>query len=79
MDELMGMIKSRFFRMGMNILSDDPVAVTRLVEETNFSRYTINMGHMECGDEGWGGIWPSGSGGYKGWLEAFSNKYVIME
>lgn len=54
-DELLRMINSRFFRMGMNILSDDSEVVSRLVKETNFSRYTVNTGHTECGDEGWGG------------------------
>lgn len=78
-DELLGMINSRFFRMGMNILSNDSEVVSRLVKETNFSRYTVNTGHTECGDEGWGGVWPSGFSGYRGWLETFSNRYVIIE
>ena len=78
-DTLASMLNSRTFKMGLNIVSNDTKFANQLIDMTFFSRYTLGKDHCDISkDLGWGGNWPSGSGGYKSWYESFSNSYVII-
>lgn len=72
-------LNARAYFMGLNISSDDQDFTERLINQTNFSRYTLGSNHCDISnDTGWGGNWPSGSGGYKNWYETFSNAYIVI-
>lgn len=69
----------RPYRLGLNIVSDDTIVTQQLIQQTNFSRYTLRPNHCDIShDSGWGGHWPTGSGGYKDWYSTFSNSYAII-
>ncbi len=77
--ELLGMLNSRKFFLGLNIKSDDEDFINHIVNNTRFTRYTINNSHTDIRpEEGWGGSWPSGYSGYKSWLEHFSDNYTVI-
>ncbi|MFA5962323.1 MAG: aldehyde dehydrogenase family protein [Parcubacteria group bacterium] len=77
--ELLTFLNSRKYYLGLNIFSDDNAFVEFIIGSTKFSRYTINTAHTKIRSyEGWGGVWPSGYGGYKSWLEHFTNPYTIV-
>lgn len=79
-DSLINLLNGRLFFLGLNIKSDNTENIDKIVSNTNFSRYTLNDEHVDIkNDIGWGGNWPSGSGGYKSWYETFSNKYTIIQ
>lgn len=76
---LLSLLNNRKFYLGINIQSDDKQFIKSIVENTKFTRYTINTTHSNIRpNEGWGGHWPSGSGGYKNWIEHFSITYKII-
>ncbi len=78
-EELLKILNSRRFFLGLNIQSDDKNFVNNIVNNTRFTRYTINVSHTDIRPgEGWGGSWPSGYSGYKSWLEHFSNSYIVL-
>jgi acyl-CoA reductase-like NAD-dependent aldehyde dehydrogenase len=75
--ELLKIVNNRKFYLGLNIIAKDRKFINRVVENTNFSRYTINCRHIDIkSSEGWGGNWPTGYSGYKNWLYHFSNAYT---
>jgi acyl-CoA reductase-like NAD-dependent aldehyde dehydrogenase len=77
--ELIDVLDKRVFRLGLSISSEDPKFINNLIQDTQFSRYTINRRHTPISsDTGWGGIWPTGSGGYEDWLVHFSNLSCII-
>ena len=77
---LIDMLNSRNFFLGLNIKSNDTNFINELIKDTNYSRYTLNNNHTDIKDDtGWGGNWPSGVGGYKTWYETFSNKFIILK
>lgn len=72
-EQLCNELNTRKFFLGINIHSDDQLLVDSVLSKTRFTRFTVNTTHTDVGlDEGWGGRWPSGSGGYKNWIEHFS-------
>lgn len=78
--ELYEAINKRFYRMGINIKSNDKAFIDKIVNNTNYSRYTVNRKHTELlPNEGWGGVWPSGYRGYRNWIDIFSNPSVIIK
>ena len=78
-DELCNHLSSRKFYLGLNVLSDDKKFIDHIINGTKFTRYTINTDHVNVRiNEGWGGRWPSGTGGYKNWIEHFSVSYNII-
>lgn len=78
--ELLKILSSRKFFLGLNIQSNDKNFVNNIVNNTRFTRYTINTSHVDIRPgEGWGGAWPSGYSGYKSWLEHFSDGYTLIE
>lgn len=78
-DELVGYLSNRRFRLGLNIQTDNENFVKNLVENTNYSRYTVNSNHINLRNgEGWGGMWPSGFFGYQSWLSHFVNNYTVL-
>jgi acyl-CoA reductase-like NAD-dependent aldehyde dehydrogenase len=79
-ENLIETLKKRNFYLGLNIISKNNKFIKSIIDETNFSRYTLNSNHCDISnDTGWGGNWPSGVGGYKTWYETFSNKYQIIK
>jgi aldehyde dehydrogenase (NAD+) len=79
-EELADSLNSRDFFLGLNIQSSDPKLVEYLIENTKFTRYTVNTSHTNIrSDEGWGGSWPTGFSGYKSWLEHFSDGYTVID
>jgi len=79
-DSLCAILNDRKFYLGLNLCSDDQFFIDSLISETKFTRYTINVTHTDTElDEGWGGRWPSGSGGYKSWIEHFSFSFNIIK
>lgn len=79
LEQLRTYLNDRRFYLGLNIQSDDMLFIDSLIEETKFTRYTVNVPHADIRpDEGWGGRWPSGSGGYKSWVEHFSVSYEVV-
>jgi acyl-CoA reductase-like NAD-dependent aldehyde dehydrogenase len=76
-NEALDFLNSKCYYLGLNIASDDRVFIEKIVENTRFSRYTLNTSHINVRfNEGWGGSWPSGYSGYQNWLHHFSNPYV---
>lgn len=79
MEELVEILNSRKFFLGLNIQSDDKSFVEHIITETKFTRYTINTSHTNIRpQEDWGGSYPSGFSGYKRWIEHFSDSYIII-
>lgn len=79
-EDLIKLINSRRFFLGLNIMSDDDVFLREVIDKTSYSRYTINMVHINIGSsEGWGGMWPTGYLGYQSWILHFVNTYAIIE
>ena len=79
-DELCCYLNNRKFYLGLNIQSDDKKFIDSLIKKTKFTRYTVNTDHVSIKtNEGWGGRWPSGSGGYRNWIEYFSIPYDTIE
>lgn len=77
--ELVEILNSRKFFLGLNIQSDKEFFIKQIIKKTKFTRYTINISHTNIAPyEGWGGSWPSGYSGYKKWIEHFSDSYVII-
>ncbi len=78
-DHIVSQLKKRKFFLGINLNTDNNSLIEKIVRETRFTRYTTLNGHEKVAPiEGWGGNWPSGSGGYKSWLEHFSVKYTVL-
>lgn len=72
-EQLCKELNTRKFFLGINIYSDDQLLTDSILSKTRFTRFTVNTIHTDVGlDYGWGGRWPSGSGGYKNWIEHFS-------
>lgn len=72
-EQLCKELNARKFFLGINIHSDDQILTDSVLSKTKFTRFTVNSTHVDVGsNEGWGGRWPSGSGGYKNWIEHFS-------
>ena len=79
LDQLCIHLNRRKFYLGFNIQSDDKLFIDSLIKKTRFTRYTVNALHTDVIlKEGWGGRWPSGSGGYKSWIEHFSVSYKVL-
>ena len=77
-DLLLQLNRRKFFH-GVTIRSNDSLFTEEIINKTNFSRYTLNDSHCDISsDSGWGGNWPSGSGGYKSWYETFSNRFTVI-
>lgn len=78
--ELLEMINTRKYHLGMNIISDDINFVRKLIKQSCYTRYTINKKHTEIGcNEGWGGTWPSGYTGYTDWINKFTFPYTVIK
>lgn len=78
-EDLLNNVINRPYHLGINIWSTDDLFINKIIEKTNYSRYTINTDHTRVRpEEGWGGMWPSGYSGYKNWIELFSNPYKII-
>lgn len=76
---LIKILNNRKFFLGINIQSDDDAFNQNLVNNTKFTRFTINTTHINIRPwEGWGGTWPSGFGGYSSWFKQFSEKYILI-
>lgn len=79
-EQLIEILNSRKFLLGLNIQSHDNDFVKYVINNTKFTRYTINASHTNIRpQEGWGGSWPSGFSGYRSWVEHFSDDYVIIK
>lgn len=79
-EDLVGLLITRKFFLGLNIQSVDNDFIEYIKDNTHFTRYTVNTTHTNIRpDEGWGGQWPSGFCGYRSWIEYFSDKYVTIE
>ena len=79
-EELINILNKRKFLLGLNIQSNNKDFINYIVENTKFTRYTINTSHTNIRpQEGWGGSWPSGFSGYKNWLEHFSDPFKIIK
>ncbi len=77
--KLIKILNLRKFFLGINIQSNDIRFINEIINNTKFTRHTINTSHTNIRlKEGWGGSWPSGFRGYKSWLEHFSNNYVVI-
>ncbi|MDP3917794.1 MAG: aldehyde dehydrogenase family protein [Candidatus Woesebacteria bacterium] len=77
--ELLEYIGLRQFHLGINIQSDNEDFISRIISNTNYTRYTVNTDHSRVRpEEGWGGTWPSGYTGYRSWIELFSYPYEII-
>ncbi len=75
-EELLSFLNERSYYLGLNIMSDNELVIRNIIDNTNFSRYTINTSHTKIRiNEGWGGNWPSGFSGYKKWIEHFTNPF----
>lgn len=78
-EELIGILNSRKFFLGINIQSDDDNFINHVINNTRFTRYTVNTSHINIrSQESWGGSWPSGFSGYRNWIEHFSDGYIII-
>ena len=78
-EELIKILNSRRFFLGINIQSDKSTFTDYIINNTKFTRYTVNTSHTNIrSQEGWGGSWPSGYSGYRNWIEHFSDGYVII-
>lgn len=79
-EELIKLLNSRKFFLGINIQSNKDNFINQIVNNTKFTRYTVNTSHTNIRPkEGWGGFWPSGFSGYRSWIEHFSDGYTIIE
>ncbi len=79
-EQLIELLNSRKFLLGLNIQSHDNDFVKYIINNTKFTRYTINTSHTNIRpQEGWGGSWPSGFSGYRSWVKHFSDDYVIIK
>lgn len=79
-EELIKILNSRKFFMGLNIQSDNNNFINHIINDTMFTRYTINTSHTNIRpQESWGGSWPSGFSGYRNWIEHFSDGYIIIK
>lgn len=79
-EELIDILNTRKFLLGINIQSNNKDFVDFIIKNTKFTRYTINTSHTNIRPrEGWGGSWPSGFSGYKNWLEHFSDSFNILK
>lgn len=79
-NELVRILNSRNFFLGINIQSDNQSFTKNIIDRTKYTRYTINRPHTDIrNQEGWGGSWPSGFSGYKKWLEHFTDPYIIFD
>ncbi len=77
--DLIQILNSRKFFLGLNIQSNNSGFINYIINHTRFTRYTVNTSHTNVkAQEGWGGSWPSGYSGYKNWIEHFSNKYIVI-
>lgn len=77
--DLLAKLNNRKYFLGLNIKSSNSDWAAWLINATRFSRYTLNKRHCSLdGDTGWGGNWPTGSGGYKSWYDTFSNGYTVI-
>lgn len=78
-EELIKSLNSRKFFLGINIQSDKDNFINQIINNTRFTRYTVNTSHANIrSKEGWGGSWPSGFSGYRSWIEHFSDGYTII-
>lgn len=78
-EELIESLNSRKFFLGINIQSDKDNFINQIINNTRFTRYTVNTSHANIrSKEGWGGSWPSGFSGYRSWIEHFSDGYTII-
>lgn len=78
-EELIKILNSRRYYLGLNIQSNRNDLIEMLVSSTKFTRYTVNVPHIKIrSHEGWGGSWPSGSMGYRNWIEHFTNGYTVI-
>ena len=79
-EELVGILNQRKFFLGINIQSDESDFINHIIENTRFTRYTVNTSHTNIRpEEGWGGSWPSGFSGCRSWIDHFSDGYVIID
>lgn len=79
-EELIKLLNSRKFFLGVNIQSDKDNFINQIINNTRFTRYTVNTSHANIRPkEGWGGSWPSGFSGYRSWIEHFSDGYTIID
>lgn len=79
-EELIKLLNSRRFFLGVNIQSDKDNFINQIINNTRFTRYTVNTSHTNIRPkEGWGGSWPSGFFGYRSWVEHFSDGYIIIK
>lgn len=79
-EELIKLLNSRKFFLGVNIQSDKDNFINQIINNTRFTRYTVNTSHANIRPkEGWGGSWPSGFSGYKSWIEHFSDGYTRID
>lgn len=77
--DLLGQLRNRTFRLGLNIESNNRSFIEEIIAKTNYARYTVNTSHVTIGvSEGWGGHWPTGFGGYKQWIDHYSNPYTVV-
>ncbi len=79
-EELIKLLNSRKFFLGVNIQSNKDNFINQIINNTRFTRYTVNTSHANIRPkEGWGGSWPSGFSGYRSWIEHFSDGYIIID
>lgn len=79
-EDLIKLVNSRRFFLGLNIMSDDDAFSREVIGKTSYSRYTINTVHTNISNsEGWGGMWPTGYLGYQSWILHFVNAYTVIE
>lgn len=79
-EELIGILNSRKFFLGLNIQSNDDNFIDHVISNTRFTRYTVNTSHINIRpQESWGGSWPSGFSGYRSWIEHFSDGCIIID
>ena len=77
--DLIDILNKRRYFLGLNIILKNKPHQKKIIDNTRFTRYTKSFGHeLVDTSEGWGGAWPSGSGGYKSWIEHFSYRYVSV-
>lgn len=71
--------ETRQYRLGINVVADQENIINQIVENTKYARYTLNCEHAFVRfSEGWGGFAPTGFGGYKSWVEHFSDPYKTI-
>ncbi|MDI6820891.1 MAG: aldehyde dehydrogenase family protein [Patescibacteria group bacterium] len=79
-ERLIKILNSRKFFLGINIQSDNENFIKYIINNTRFTRYTVNSSHINIRpQEGWGGSWPSGFSGYRSWIEHFSDGCIIID